>query len=174
MIRSNSTDRGLQALGISAIITVIAMLIITLPADATGSKRFEPEASVIICGDPRAWVEADNSDSKVPAKYKWVFWKGDKSIPRADAKVTIIRWVPAGEVRVWGPRWVRGNGNPLRVKAKREGGDWQTLIDIEVRNPVPWGQGVCPADRFGEPDWRVPHFSTKTLPSDPVRFYLAD
>lgn len=117
----------------------------------------EPEAAAIVCGDPRLWVQIDNTASNVAANIKVVSKHGDKS--RVPARRVIKRTVADGSVKVIGPRWTRGNGAPVRVWSVDEAGKHiELLLSFELRNPVPWGEGVCPSDRFGEPDWSAPHY----------------
>ena len=123
----------------------------------------EPEAAAIVCGDPRLWVQIDNTASTVAANIKIVSKHGDKT--KVPARRVIKKTVADGSVKVIGPRWTRGNGAMVRVWSVDEAGRHiERLLAFELRSPVPWGEGVCPADRFGEPDWSAPHYSTVAAP----------
>lgn len=137
-----------------AIITgILLTLVLAAPAAACEKPPiYDPHASVSVCGDPRAYIALDNTDSNRPVDFRVVFWT-----PRTDIRHTFVKEVPAGESRML-VRWVRsvGLGGALRkvsVYARvrigtGNGGEmtwamkWELLARVTVKTAH---GGRCPA-----------------------------
>ncbi len=122
-------------------------------------SELQVDAQMMVCGDPRMWVQGIN-DGDVDSAIKWVFYKGSM---KKFGKVTLKKSLPAGTTKVWGPRWVRGSGAMVKIRAWNPlTEDWDLLMKFPQRGTAPWGTAGCPDDRFGEPDWDQAHRSTLT------------
>lgn len=112
------------------------------------------EADVVVCGDPRMWVRWEN-DGDIDTTVKWVFRSGNKA--KGAPKRVVQRFLPAGDVSILGPRWVLGNGAVVKLKAWDPQNEWWYAV-LKFRNyrDGRWGEGSCPADRFGQPTWDSP------------------
>ena len=120
---------------------------------------FGVEADVKVCGDPRMWVRYENTGD-IDTTVKWVFRDGNKQ--KGSPKVVVQRYLGAGSTIVLGSRWVLGNGAVVKVKAYDPVNEWWFAV-LKFRNywDGRWGEGDCPANRFGTPTWDDPTQSSR-------------
>lgn len=95
---------------------------------------FAPDASFIVCGDPRLLLTLDNGESTVPVTFNVTFTNA------SGARRYVTKWVDAGETdRLL--RHVKGRSY-LHVGAQR-GLANEILIAGRLPRTTPWGTGVC-------------------------------
>jgi hypothetical protein len=149
---------------------VAGLLLATAAPVAAGDREFclateckppvlEVEADVLVCGDPRMWVRWENTGN-VDTKVKWVFRDGNKK--KGALLKRVENPLDAGQTRIKGPRWVLGGGATVKLKVYDPINEWWFRI-LEFKNyrDGRWGEGDCPADRFGTPTWNDPTHTTR-------------
>lgn len=148
---------------------VVGLMLLAAPA-AAGDRQFclttgcEPprldvEADVVVCGDPRMWVRWQNTGN-VDTRLKWVFRDGNKQ--KGALLKRVVKPLDAGRTKITGPRWVLGNGATVRLKVYDPINEWWfSILTFRNYRDGQWGQGDCPANRFGTPTWENPTQSTR-------------
>jgi hypothetical protein len=129
------------------------------PPEPPQEDVFQVDADAVICGDPRLWVQYENSGN-VDSTAKLVFFKGSQ---KRFGKVVKKTSLDAGVTKVIGPRWIRGGGAKVVVKAWDPlEQSWALLLKWEQRTfGDAWGTGDCPVNRFGEPTFENPRYTTR-------------
>lgn len=76
------------------------------------SRYARPDASIILCGDPRAFITMDNTDANIATTFRIVYWRG-----RDGERVVQRKTLAAGGTRTI-KRWVKGGGRKVTVYAR--------------------------------------------------------
>jgi hypothetical protein len=92
----------------SLLIAFALVAILAVPALACVVVR-EPEAGILICGDPRAYITLDNTASTEAVPFRIIFWNA-----KTDIRQKVIRQVGPGEALQL-VRWVRGGDRKVSV-----------------------------------------------------------
>ena len=124
-------------------LAIFAAGAIGAPAVAWGPRTWNPDASFIgPCADPRLKAVFDNTDSKHPTIFKWVFQRGNKDIK--PARKVVKKTVAPRSVKVTQWRWVRGGGSKTRISVWNPDIDkWVLLEKLFVYSGPAWGTGDC-------------------------------
>ena len=157
------------------ILLIVAGLVLAsaAPVAATGThcpatecpppveRELQIDIDVIVCGDPRMFVQASVPKAKeaVPTTVKIVYYSGKfKKFNRRIVKKPL----DVGDTRVIGPRWIRGGGAEVKIRA------WDPIAQAWTKPLIkfqqqkfgdPWGTAGCPEDRFGEPSFETPRYT---------------
>lgn len=119
--------------------TALAVIVSAAPVAACFQVRENPAADIVLCGDPRAFVRLDNTESNVPVTFRLVFWSGangrrvvkDIEVPRYTERMV--------------KRWVKGGiGRKVRVKVS---GETLALTPVNRGTVLPWSDPVCVTTR---------------------------
>jgi len=105
------------------------------------------------------WVRGENSGN-VDSGLKVVFYKGSQ---KEFGKVTVKKTLPGGVTKIVGPRWVRGGGATVKIRTWNPDTEvWDLRIKFDQNEyGDAWGTGDCPENRFGEPTWENPRYTTR-------------
>jgi len=123
-------------------IAIALLLLIAAPVAAWDKEDWDPQASILVCGDPRVQATLDNTDSVVPTTFKMVWKNGNKSV--IPARKVIKKDVAVGAVRVLSWRWVRGGGSKLKITAwNPDIGQWVPILIERIWAGPAWGTGDC-------------------------------
>lgn len=158
-----------------ALVLVVGMMLASIAPVAAGGDHhcsgtacepppvdpvFQVDAQAMVCGDPRLFWQGINTGT-VPSVIKVVAYDGKY---KTGHKIVMKKFLPQGATRSWGPRWIRGNGSAVVIRA------WDPITETWSNPPLLrwkqttfapwWGTQGCPANRFGEPDWTQAHHST--------------
>jgi hypothetical protein len=133
----------------------------TNPCEPPKEEVLQVDIDAIVCGDPRLFAQYENSGD-LDSAVKLVFRAGKY---KQFNKRVIKTQLDAGESAVIGPRWIRGGGAWVKFRI------WDPIAESWSDPPAlawqqqtfgePWGTLGCPADRFGEPSFETPRYTTK-------------
>jgi hypothetical protein len=118
----------------SLIIAVLLTTVLAAPALACREEVRDPHASITLCGDPRAHITLDNSDSTMAVPFRVVFWNA-----KTDIRQKIVRQVGPGDtLRL--VRWVHGDGRKVSIYDAVTN-DVLARVTVDAANHT----GPCPA-----------------------------
>ena len=126
-----------RVLATSISLALIAGLFIALPAAAWDKEDWDPQASIVTCGDPRVQATFDNSTA-FPTLFKLVYKNGNKA---SDVKRKVVKkYVPAWTVKRTAWRWVLGQGSKLRITVwNPDTRLWQPILIERIYAGPAWG-----------------------------------
>jgi len=123
----------------SLLLAALAVLLISAPVLAGQCPPRQPvlAASVVLCGDARAFIHVENSGNAagtVEVRF---------TSPVTDERVVFERDVPAGADRTL-VRWVKAHGERVAVR-DADTGELLVRVRVDRRTVHPWR--TCPVSR---------------------------